>query len=124
MNDGGPAFARSETRVSREQRGMSLRDYFAGQIATAAFAGEVRDPLLSAAWCFRCADALVAARGNGKPQTTSAAPAEHIRLFLDGNQFCAVHPDFINLQESPAGFGDTPTEAVDALLKNSGRLVQ
>lgn len=30
------------------------------------------------------------------------------RVFRDGNQYCAVYPGFINLQESLAGFGDTP----------------
>lgn len=33
------------------------------------------------------------------------------RVFKDGDTFCAVLPDFINLQESPAGFGDTPEAA-------------
>lgn len=39
-----------------------------------------------------------------------------IRTFKDGNAWAAVHPDFRNLQESPAGFGDTPEEAIKALL--------
>lgn len=30
---------------------------------------------------------------------------------LDGNQWMARYDDFINLQESPAGFGDTHKEA-------------
>ena len=33
------------------------------------------------------------------------------RVFMDGNSWVAVYPDFINLQESPAGFGDTAEEA-------------
>ena len=33
------------------------------------------------------------------------------RVFIDGNQYCAVSRDFTNLQESPAGFGDTPDKA-------------
>lgn len=37
------------------------------------------------------------------------------RVFMDGNAWCAVRPDFINLQESPAGFGTTPAEARIAL---------
>lgn len=37
------------------------------------------------------------------------------RVFKDGNAWCAVYPDFINLQESIAGYGDTPEEARDAL---------
>lgn len=38
-----------------------------------------------------------------------------VRTFRDGNAWCCVHPDFINLQESPAGFGATPEEARAAL---------
>ena len=39
-----------------------------------------------------------------------------MRVFMDGDQHCAVFDDFINLQESPAGFGDTPEEAREALV--------
>lgn len=42
------------------------------------------------------------------------------RVFKDGDKFCAVDPDFVNLQESPAGFGDTPEEARAALAKARG----
>lgn len=38
-----------------------------------------------------------------------------VRTFMDGNAWCAVKPDFINLQESPAGFGDTRDAAIAAL---------
>lgn len=38
-----------------------------------------------------------------------------VRTFMDGNAWCAVKPDFINLQESDAGFGDTREEAIAAL---------
>jgi hypothetical protein len=38
------------------------------------------------------------------------------RVFKDGSAWCAVFPDFVDLQESPAGFGDTP-EAARAELK-------
>jgi len=37
------------------------------------------------------------------------------RVFRDGDSWCAVMPDFINLQESPAGFGATPEDARKAL---------
>lgn len=37
------------------------------------------------------------------------------RVFMDGTAWAAVMPDFINLQESPAGFGSTPEEARAAL---------
>jgi hypothetical protein len=33
-------------------------------------------------------------------------------LFRDGNAWCAVGPEFLDLQRSPAGFGDTQAEAV------------
>jgi hypothetical protein len=36
-------------------------------------------------------------------------------LLKDGNAWCAVGPDFIDLQHSPAGFGATQQEAVRAL---------
>ncbi len=35
-----------------------------------------------------------------------------LNLTMDGNQWCATLPDFINLQESPAGFGDTQDGAI------------
>lgn len=47
-----------------------------------------------------------------------ACPAHggpNIRTFMDGDAWCAVRPDFINLQESPAGFGATREEAIKKL---------
>ena len=38
-----------------------------------------------------------------------------IRYFKDGDQWCAVYEDFIDLQESPAGFGYTQEEAKEDL---------
>lgn len=35
-----------------------------------------------------------------------------INVVLDGNAWCAHDDEFINLQESIAGFGDTPGDAV------------
>lgn len=43
-------------------------------------------------------------------------PDEDYRIFKDGDQWCCVGPGFINLQESPAGFGPTPQTAVEDLL--------
>jgi hypothetical protein len=37
------------------------------------------------------------------------------RVFKDGDMWCAVKPDFINLQESVAGFGETPEKAREEL---------
>jgi hypothetical protein len=46
-----------------------------------------------------------------------------INVKKDGNAWCAFYDDFVNLQESPAGFGDTPQEAVNALKMLEGRLI-
>ena len=50
-----------------------------------------------------------------KSQTPSI-PASAVCCFVDGDQWCCVFGDFINLQESPAGFGKTPEEALNSLL--------
>lgn len=39
----------------------------------------------------------------------------NINVQKDGNMWCAFYDGFINLQESIAGFGKTPTEAVKDL---------
>ncbi len=41
-------------------------------------------------------------------------------LGKDGNAWCATRRDFTNLQESPAGFGDTALEAMAVLCKELG----
>lgn len=38
-----------------------------------------------------------------------------LKLFRDGDQWCATFYDFTNLQESQAGFGDTALEALAML---------
>jgi hypothetical protein len=43
-----------------------------------------------------------------------------IKLGVDGNQKYAAKKDFINIQESPIGFGDTNLEAMAALCKELG----
>lgn len=42
-------------------------------------------------------------------------PDEAVCFFRDGDMMCCVYGDFINLQESPAGFAKTFDEAMDAL---------
>lgn len=37
------------------------------------------------------------------------------RVFRDGNMWCAVKPDFEDIQVSPAGFGETKEKAVAEL---------
>lgn len=38
-----------------------------------------------------------------------------IDVKLDGDAWCAIGKDFVNLQESNTGFGNTPQEAVNSL---------
>jgi hypothetical protein len=38
-------------------------------------------------------------------------------LKLDGNKWCATRGDYVNLQESPAGFGDTELDAIADLIR-------
>lgn len=49
----------------------------------------------------------------------NAIPDTALCFFRDGNKWCCVFGDFINLQESPAGFGDTFDEALDGLKKDA-----
>ena len=48
--------------------------------------------------------------------------AEHVgaHLFMDGDAWCATKNDFANAQESPAGFGPTPLDALTELAKALG----
>ena len=41
-------------------------------------------------------------------------------LFMDGNMWCATDHHFVNLQESPAGFGETCLEAMAELCRALG----
>jgi len=49
--------------------------------------------------------------------TKSGVPDQAICFFKDGDQWCAVYGNFINLQESKAGFGETYSEAMNDLVK-------
>jgi hypothetical protein len=42
----------------------------------------------------------------------------------DGNAWCAIRPDFVSIQESPCGFGETKLEAMADLCKSLGYLPQ
>jgi hypothetical protein len=55
------------------------------------------------------------AREHDLQQAAVAVTASTMRTFQDGDKWCAVYPDFVNVQESPCGFGDTPEEARSAL---------
>ncbi len=51
------------------------------------------------------------------PDSDYTIDSSGIRYTWDGDQICAVkHDDFINLQESPAGFGSTKEEACANLV--------
>lgn len=43
-----------------------------------------------------------------------------VKIVRDGNMLCAIRHDFVNLQVSHAGFGETPEQAVMDLLKVEG----
>lgn len=45
------------------------------------------------------------------------------RLYLDGDQWCAVANNFVNLAEFEAGFGSTPLEALASLLERQSHLI-
>lgn len=45
-------------------------------------------------------------------------PDDAFIIYRDGNRWCAVRQSFVNLQESHAGFGATPEEAMDDLREN------
>lgn len=40
-----------------------------------------------------------------------------MKTFKDGNQWCAVDDDFVNLHESIAGFGATEQEALEDFVR-------
>ena len=48
-------------------------------------------------------------------------PDDAIVVFADGDQWCCTFSDFINLQESPAGFGSTLDGAFEDLIQQLAR---
>ncbi len=62
------------------------------------------------------------------PQRLFVYPDSDPELFIvverDGKSFCAYWSDFVNLQITPAGFGDTRGEAVENLIKETGIRLQ
>ncbi len=41
-----------------------------------------------------------------------------VRVFKDGSAWCAVGERFVNIQESPCGFGESKSEAVSELMES------
>lgn len=42
-----------------------------------------------------------------------------VKFVMDGDQWCCVFEDFVDLAESPSGFGDTKQDAYEDLIENS-----
>lgn len=76
--------------------------------ASAAGANPVRIKELAAKW--------------GCDDTDAAEYANRVgcKIVQDGNQWCATRQDFINLQVSPAGFGETALDAMVDLCRVLG----
>jgi len=69
---------------------------------------------------WRCNAQYCQCNENNPAPNMGKAPAwwnSDINVYIDGNSWCAVRDDFTNLQESNAGFGKTPQEAVNELIK-------
>jgi hypothetical protein len=45
-------------------------------------------------------------------------PHNAVCFFKDGDKKCCVFGDFLNLQESPAGFGESFAEAMAELMRD------
>lgn len=79
IKDGGPAFARAGSEVNYDEEGMSLRDYFAGQvlavIATKPGAMARSQHGYNAYLAYRQADEMITQRDmvDGKATGTPAA---------------------------------------------------
>jgi hypothetical protein len=91
--------------------GVDVRSRFSAWVvaieALALGADRTRIDELAAKWGLTDEDGQeFVRRSNGK-----------FRLFRDGDQWCAVFDDFVNLQESKAGFGETCLEALAELAK-------
>ena len=60
--DGGPAYPSHGTMGEVATRGMSLRDYFAAKALSGLPALDEVVPEKAAMWCYKIADAMLAAR--------------------------------------------------------------
>lgn len=43
--------------------------------------------------------------------------AHGYRIFRDGNAWGAIGPNFVDIQESPSGWGPTPREAYERFIR-------
>jgi hypothetical protein len=75
INDGGPAFPSTiqyfpDDKNANEAQGMTLRQYYAGQVLIGVMANPNSTAVTSnavAAWCFNMADAMLKAEQEVKP---------------------------------------------------------
>lgn len=58
---------------------------------------------------------------NGARATIRNLTKDSYRIMTDGDKWCAQGPGFENIQESPVGFGETPSEALIDLGKDEER---
>lgn len=61
--------------------------------------------------------ALMAIAALAKKHAPHGVPEHAACFFKDGDAWCCVRGDFVNLQESPAGFGATMDAALNALAR-------
>jgi len=69
---------------------------------------------------WRCYDEYCSKSYNNPAPNVGKKPTwwdTDINVYLDGKAWCATRDGFINLMKFPAGFGNTPQEAVNELLK-------
>jgi hypothetical protein len=75
INDGGPAFPSTiqyfpDDKNANEEQGMTLRQYYAGQVLIGIMANPNSTAVTSnaiATWCFNMADAMLKAEQEVKP---------------------------------------------------------
>lgn len=67
-----------------------------------------------------CVDKLAAKWGCTDEDADMYCSVIGVDVEMDGNAWCAHRQDFINLQESNAGFGETILEALSELCKDLG----
>jgi hypothetical protein len=137
IEDGGPILVMCGDRMAA----MSMRDLFSGMALIGLLGATVSDgtgKLSSVVHCddsegelfmnascqeegyaglaYKLADAMLAAR-KIPPSGPWPFPADAMCFFRDGDNWCCVRPDFVNLQESPAGFGSTRESAAASLIE-------
>jgi hypothetical protein len=100
-----------------KKRANTVDDWIAGAVDYES-EGECYTAVFTGFDAERCAREYVAWK-NSVP--VNAIPAQAICFFRDGDQWCAVHGDFVSLQESNAGFGATFDEAMRDLDQHPDR---